>query len=213
LNSQPLKTWLNESGRANAPDWLNCQPIETWKDETGRAKALDWLNSQPRKTWLDESGTAKAADWLDSQPLKTWLDESGRAKAADWLDSQPLKTWLAGFYMCWNVIGRFLQCFFRILGLMFFWPLRMTHRCSFDLWWWLIDLLLTFEHYWSRFCWLSVLMFFWPLTFDLWPCHKQTNIQTIFFHMTLPKVEGTKWQLTFLHCFSYLFKMNFEKVY
>jgi hypothetical protein len=198
LNSQTLKTWLDETGRAKAPDWLNSQTLKTWLDKSGRAKAPDWLNSEPRKTWLDESGRAKAPDRLNSEPRKIWLEESGTSKAPDWLTSQPLKTRLAGFYMCWNRIGRFLQCFsnFRVNVLltfeddssMFFWPLVMTHRCFVDLWTLLIDVWLTF----------SFDVFF---TSDLWPpqTNKQTNKRILiffrnnFFRNTLPSVEGIEW--------------------
>jgi hypothetical protein len=175
--------------------------------------------------WLDESGRAKAPDWLNSQAQKTWLDENGRVKLPDWLNSQPKKPdwrififaeiWLVDFYnvflllvlMFFWPLGMNHRCSFDLWGWiidvlltfgdessMFFWPLGMNHRCSFDLWSWLIDVVLTFEHDSSRFCCILVLMFFLPLTlkqttafiFFIWPSLQSRELKSMFFWPLIP---------------------------
>jgi hypothetical protein len=58
-------------------------------------------------------------------------------------------------------------------------------------------------HIQSRFWWVWKMMFFWPLTFDL-DANRHTDTQTIFFHMTLPTVEGKS-----SFCICTFFKIQF----
>ncbi len=153
----------------------------TWLAELPAPKNRIGREWESEITWLTELPAPKNLIGREWNSESTWLAESGTAKAADWLNSQSKKTWLAGFYMCWNLIGRFLK-FFWLLWFLFFWPLRMTHRCYFDLWLWLIEVLLTFEHDSSRFGWLLVLMFFWP-----W--HKPTHKLFFFIRPSLQSRE------------------------
>jgi hypothetical protein len=189
------------------PDWTRVEEQSTWLAELPAPKNLIGGEWESKSTWLVGLPAPKNLIGREWESKSTWLDERGRAKAPDWTrvgewnhligwtPNQKKPDWsificakicLVDFYMCWNLIGRFYNVF-SLSVLMFFWPLRMTHRCSFDLWSWLIDVLLTFEHDSSRFCWLLVLMFFWPLTFD-----PDSHIQTHFISYDPPYSRGKK---------------------
>jgi hypothetical protein len=78
-----------------------------------------------------------------------------------------------------------------VLRVMFFWPLMMTHPCFFDPPRWLITVL-AFKHDRPTVSEVLRVMFFWP-----W--HKPSQPQTIFFHKTLPTVEGIIYDLMLCH--------------
>ncbi len=135
--------------------------------------------------------------------------------------------WLLGFMVFWPLMMTH-RCFFDLWRSLIdlFWPLNVTHRvfidfwgsCFFDLCWWLIDVFLTFADDGS--------MFFWPLKvthrgfidfwgscfFDLWPLTLTHTYKLIFFHKTLPTVEGiyVRWVLSTLANSNTLYYRNVE---
>ncbi len=86
---------------------------------------------------------------------------------------------------------------------MFFWPLVTTHRCSFDLWPWLIDVLLTFGHVSSMFFWPLVMthrgfvdLWTWLIevlltfSFDVFLTLTQTHTHTYYFFFIWPSLQS-----------------------
>jgi hypothetical protein len=75
-----------------------------------------------------------------------------------------------------------------------------SNRYFFDLWSWLIDLSLAFEHDSSRFCWILVLMFFWP----------DANIQANSFYFTWPSLQSRELEVYYIYIRRFPVKQTFS---